>query len=487
MRAIRAASSAALFDRTGTVAIEQACARQLAPRALMQSAGLAIARLALALYPHAQRPWIACGYGNNAGDGLEAAVHLKSWGKSPVVTLLAQAQSLPADAAAAYVLCTQAGVELQPSAPSDCDFVIDAILGIGRAPSEPEGALKALILATQSCARPVVAVDIPSGLDSDRGHATHVHVRADHTLNLLTLKPGCFTGQGRDLCGQIWFDDLAVSRLVHPPTVAPVAELLTPPTLPARPHASHKGLYGDVTIVGGAPGMTGAAVLAGSAALHHGAGRVFLSLLDPTAPSLIEPWPELMVRPWRDLVGQDVAWVVGCGGGGSAHALPAAMLDLLKQPHPLVLDADALNTLAADTDLRRLLVQRGDKGWATVATPHPLEAARLLGTSTPEVQHDRLVAAAGLVQQLHCVVVLKGSGTVVAAPARAPAINLTGNARLATAGTGDVLAGMIGAYMAQGLHAWEAACLAVYTHGRYADQWPTNAPLTAAALSKGRG
>ncbi len=321
----------------------------------------------------------------------------------------------------------------------------------------------------------MIAVDVPSGLSADTGQGDSV--RADHTLCLLTLKPGLFTARGRDAAGQVWFDDLQVAAA---PDLA-CAELAGPPAVPARPHASHKGSYGDVAVIGGAPGMAGAAVLAATAALTAGAGRVFLCPLDARAAGLLPNRPELMVRDWVSLPLETMVVAVGCGGGTAvASALPA----VLARARSLVLDADALNEVAADPALQGALRERTAHGQPTVLTPHPLEAARLLGVQTADVQADRLRSARELAQRFGCVVVLKGSGTVIAAPGALPRINPTGNARLATGGTGDVLAGMLAAALAGGGDAVDAAAAAVYRHGLLADQWPVQQPLTAGALAR---
>lgn len=451
--------------------LEQRAAAALPPHTLMQRAGLAVARLALAVAPHARTVWIACGPGNNGGDGFEAALHLKQRGKEAVVTWLGDASRTPEDARTSTQRALAAGIAIAPQPPARWDLAIDALLGIGSTRA-PEGAMLAQVRALRG--GPVLAVDVPSGLDADTGHATEA-VQATHTLSLLALKPGLFTAQGRDAAGTVWFDDLQVAMQDEPP----LALLSPPPAAAARAHASHKGSYGDVAVIGGAPGMAGAVLLAARAALHHGAGRVFAGFLDPAAPALDPRQPDLMVRAWDslDLPGMVVA--CGCGGGSAVRdALPRAM-----NARALVLDADALNAVAADPQLQALLAARGRRGAPTVLTPHPLEAARLLGTGTAQVQANRLAAARKLAQRFASVVVLKGSGSVIAAADGSLRINPTGNARLAIAGTGDVLAGMVAARLASGEDACAAASAAVYLHGLAADRWPREVPLTASALA----
>ncbi|MCW5648516.1 MAG: NAD(P)H-hydrate dehydratase [Ramlibacter sp.] len=478
--------------------LEAAAQAALPPHALMQRAGLAVAQLALAVAPHARTVWVACGPGNNGGDGLEAALHLRSWGKEVVVTHAAGPGSPPADAAASLARARDAGVRVA-DAPSEGltagDLGIDALLGLGSRRA-PEGRLAHWIATLNASSAPVLAVDLPSGLHGDHGtHATDsiaedgqsaradCFVRAQHTLSLLTLKPGLFTAGGRDAAGQIWFDDLGV-----PAPADATAHLLGPPADTGRAlglHASHKGSYGDVAVVGGAAGMAGAALLAAQAALHAGAGRVFVGLLDP-APLPADPsQPELMLRGWSTLPLASAAVVCGCGGGEAVReALPA----VLHGAAQLVLDADALNALAADTALQALVRARARRQpHTTVITPHPLEAARLLGQGTTAVQADRLGAALALADRFQCTVVLKGSGSVIATPGETPAINPTGNARLATAGTGDVLAGLTGALLARGYRAHDAAGAAAYRHGQVADGWPRGRGLTASRLAQALG
>ncbi|MBK6006469.1 NAD(P)H-hydrate dehydratase [Ramlibacter ginsenosidimutans] len=461
-----------LHDVAAIRRIEQRATAALPAHALMQRAGLAVARLALALAPHARTIWVACGPGNNGGDGFEAALHLKQWGKDPVVTWLGEEARTPDDARASLQRARAAGVRFAADAPAGAGFAIDALLGIG-ATRSPEGRLLQQIQALNDGPAPVLAVDVPSALHADTGSSVAC-VRAAHTLSLLALKPGLFTAQGRDAAGVVWWDDLQVQD-PEPAT----AMLAGAPPAAARPHASHKGSYGDVAVVGGAPGMAGAALLCARAALHHGAGRVFVGFLDPAAPALDPQQPDLMVRAWDSLDFTTMAVACGCGGGEAVRAaLPRAL-----HARALVLDADALNAIAGDGSLQSLLVARGQSGAPTVLTPHPLEAARLLDLTAAEVQANRLATARDLARRFACVVVLKGSGSVIATPDEKVRINPTGNARLAIAGTGDVLAGMVAARLANGEDAFEAASAAVYLHGLAADRWPAHEPLTASALA----
>ncbi|GAA4345462.1 bifunctional ADP-dependent NAD(P)H-hydrate dehydratase/NAD(P)H-hydrate epimerase [Variovorax defluvii] len=483
MQRITAATAAPLFGTDASRRIEQAAAATLPPHALMQRAGLAVARLAMAVAPNARTIWIACGPGNNGGDGLEAAAQLQGRGFAPVVTRIGDDTRLPPDARASLQRARDAGVRFADAPPAHADLVLDALLGLGAARA-PGGLMADWLRRMHAGPAPVLSIDLPSGLNADTGAlslnflAPAAHRTQDARrlcLSLLTLKPGLFTGQGRDAAGELWFDDLAAS----PGDVPLTARLPGAPVPMNRRHATHKGSYGDVAVVGGAPGMAGAALLAATAALHGGAGRVYLAPLDAALPALAPTQPELMFRRPAALPLEDLTVVCGCGGG---EAIRDLLPQVLGGSRALVLDADALNAVAADEALQRQLAGRA--GRPTVLTPHPLEAARLLGTGTAEVQADRLRAATELAQRFGATVVLKGSGTIVAAPNQTPWINPTGNARLATAGTGDVLAGMIGAALAAGHEPMTAAWQAVWTHGERAERWPAHRPLTAGALAR---
>ncbi|WP_414015835.1 NAD(P)H-hydrate dehydratase [Limnohabitans sp.] len=475
--------------------------QNLSATPLMQSAGMACAQLAMAVAPHARRIWVAAGPGNNGGDGLEAAVHLHQWGKEVVVSLIASPGSGPADAQAALERAQKAGVRIQNKVPDQWlqqmdarDLCIDALLGIGA--TRPLGAdLRTCVQAMQNGWAPVLSIDVPTGLNplsgqwlgGDSSHsADTLAVRADHTLCLIAVQAGLLMGHGRDACGQIWLDNLGYLHSEH--SVPARAWLNTPYTTSPKPHASHKGSHGDVAVIGGegmatqGMDMRGAAVLAATAALHAGAGRVILSLLSGQASDNAPP--DVMQRKFKRLELEKLHVVCGCGGGS---AVQSVLPEVLRRSAQLVLDADGLNAVADDNALQQALRQRATLQTAlqpTVITPHPLEAARLLGCNTQQVQNDRLKAAQELAERYQCAVVLKGSGTVIAAPGRTLRINTTGNGRLAIGGTGDVLAGLVGARMAQGLNGFDAACVAVAQHGQVADDWPSGEGLTASRLAQ---
>lgn len=484
-----------LHDTASTRAIEQAALAAHPTPPLMARAGESLARLGRALAPHARRTLVLAGPGNNGGDGLVAARLLHS-ARHPVhVSLLADPGRLPADAAQALRMASSAGVEIRHfDAAEKLDFgpqdlAIDALLGIG-ARRAPAGLLAAAIRWQRRWPGITLAADLPSGLHPDTGALLgELAVRAQATLGLLTLKPGCLTAHGRDHAGQLWWNDLGQAL---PEASAWLAGMPGPG---ARPHAAHKGSFGDVWLLGGADGMAGALALASGAALAAGAGRVFACPL----ADLRHPAPayraEAMLRSVTEALQASVlaqaTVVAGCGGGTAvADALPP----LLDRSARLLLDADALNLVAASPALQAALRGRAARQLVTVLTPHPLEAARLLGQSSLEVQADRLQAAQALADRYQAVVVLKGSGTVVAGPGRRPVINPTGNAALGTAGTGDVLAGWLAGLWAQAAGAglgqapdspMDCACDAVWWHGDAADRHAAagqHGPLRAADL-----
>jgi hydroxyethylthiazole kinase-like uncharacterized protein yjeF len=425
-------------------------------------------------------------------------LHLHLWGKDVTVSLIASPESGPSDAQLALQRAQQAGVRIQASLPTDWlqqmdpqDLCIDALLGIGA--TRPLSAdLLACVQAMNNCLAPVLAIDVPTGLNPQSGQwlggdsGDHVAVQADHTLSLIAIQAGLLMGHGRDASGQIWLDNLG--HLPSQKSVTPLAWLNTPYSSAPKNHASHKGSHGDVAVVGGegmathGMGMTGAAILAATAALHAGAGRVILSLLSGQASENAPP--DVMQREFKRLELEKLHVVCGCGGGS---AVQEVLPEVMQRSAQLVLDADGLNAVAQESSLHQALRQRS-KAQPTVITPHPLEAARLLGCNTAQVQNDRLKAAQELAERFQCCVVLKGSGTVIAAPGHTPRINITGNGRLAIGGTGDVLAGLVGARMAQGPNtleaAFDAACTAVAQHGQMADGWPKEEALTASRLAQ---
>lgn len=480
--------------------IESEALLQHPPFTLMARAGKAVFGLSAALFPYAQRIWVACGPGHNGGDGLVAATHwqqrLNPHKGQVIVTWLGDPDSCSPDVQKALGSAKAAGVCFQAQSPQKYDLAVDAIWGLGLArPPQGEGAK--WVEKLQLTSQPVVCVDLPSGLHADTG-AWMANCPAEplgprHTLSLLTLKIGLWTGQGRACCGHLWHDDLDVPATNH----VPPAWLQGPSATKglgdhANPqHWAHKGSKGQVWIIGGQqdsanePSMVGAAWLAARAALRNDAGRVYVSSqsieLDPGQPEIMHR-PISMTQD-QDVLNQSVV-VCGCGGGSwIANLLP----NLISGARRLLIDADGLNALASNPAMFQSLLSRQAQGWLTVLTPHPLEAARLLGTTTNEIQQNRLQAAQILVETTGCVVVLKGSGTVVAAPGHPPIVNPSGNGLLATAGTGDVLAGMLGAALSQlqqpsSTEVQKCCAQVVFAHGLKANQWAQSRGMVASDL-----
>lgn len=447
-------------------------------KSLMQKAGLAAANLAIELVGNLPaKILVLAGPGNNGGDAFEVAAILASRGhavhvvqcgnvvdySSDALSSLRKAQSYHAQLIDAVALA---------SLPSDWALIIDGLFGIGLKRA-PEGAIAGLIrhinqLAAQN-AIPLLALDVPSGLNAETGQLAGtdgIAICATHTISFIGDKPGLHTGQGRDYAGRVSVESLGIPSSLFPPAKAHLntAESLKG-ILQPRKQNSHKGSYGDVVIIGGASGMVGAAILAARAAQFSGAGRIYCCI-PGVGPQYDSLHPEIMFRVPEEMDFEDHHVVIGPGLGTSA-AVQALLIGAIKSAKTLVVDADALNLIAVYPALAQLLASRTA---ASVLTPHPLEAARLLQQGVAEVQADRLFAARKLAQQLNAVIALKGSGSIICEANGDVSINTTGNPALASGGTGDVLAGVTGALLAQGCSAAEAARIAVWAHGYAADE-----------------
>ncbi len=492
-RAARAALP--LWGEAALRAAEAHWAPLLPAHALMQRAGEAASRLLAARWPHARRVLLLCGPGNNGGDGLAAAASLARRDVAPRLRVVLvgcgdasqwNPQRRPADWCWALAQARAAG--LQPVAWEggdaagwlrDADAVVDALLGLGLREA-PRGQLGEAVQALDGRPEglPLLALDLPSGLRGATGEAPGAHVRADATLAMLGLQPGHVGGPQAAACGELWLDALQVDMRAAAPA-APRALLGDSDSalraLPPLHRAAHKGERGDVRLFGGAAGMTGALWLAARAALLLGGGRVYAASLDPRAPAVDAEFPELMLRDVDSLLeaargaGRGAAChVFGPGAGASPQAL-RCLLELLDAPQPLVIDADGLNLLAAqprDGAAWQALRRRAHAAWLT---PHPTEAARLLECETSSVQSDRLAAARRLCELTGAQVVLKGAGSVIACTDGTTWVNHGGNGLLATAGTGDVLAGALGACLARSAGASHAARAAVWLHAAAAE------------------
>ncbi len=350
-------------------------------------------------------------------------------------------------------------------------LIVDGLFGIGLARA-PEGLYAQWIasanrLAERDCC-PLLALDCPSGLNPETGASLLPTIRASHTLSFIAAKPGLYMADGPDHCGEVRIADLALDSVAE---CAPDGWLLSrddfAERLKPRRRNTHKGSFGNAGVLGGAKSMVGAAFLAGRAALKLGAGRVYVGLLDGEAPAVDLQQPELMLRRADVLLQTDLqALACGPGLGRSSEAL-RLLEQSLKAPVQLVLDADALNLLADDGRLEGNLTNRVGPA---ILTPHPAEAARLLGCSVRDIQNDRVRAAVELADRYRSHIALKGCGTVIALTDGRWWINNTGNPGMATAGMGDVLCGLIIALLAQNWPPEMALLAAVHLHGAAADR-----------------
>ena len=443
--------------------------RRHADEPLMDRAGAAAADIAAAMLARHRGPVaVLAGPGNNGGDACACARRLHASGFDVTVVWAADPARLAPAAAAAHAEASAAGVRFVPEPPSRRPaLVVDGLFGIGlsRPVAEP---YDGWIEWANAQAAPILALDVPSGLDAATGVAHRPTIAAAATATFIALKPGLLTGDGPDHCGELSVHDLGLdltgvaagARLEWRPLACDL-----PAILARRTRKTHKGTFGRACIIGGAEGLVGAALLAGRAAIRLGAGRVVVGLAARNPPLVDWASAELMLRDAAS-VGDDYdAWVVGpgLGSGERAHAIVAKAAG---QAQPLVLDADALNAIAVDATLRDAVAQRTSP---TLATPHPAEAARLLRSDTAAVQADRVRAATDIASALRANVVLKGAGSIVARPDGSFDVNASGNPALATAGSGDVLAGILGALLAQGIAAEDALRIGVCVHGAAAD------------------
>lgn len=453
-------------------AIERAAYADLEPGTLMRRAGAAAASYALELLGDRRDlpVLLLAGPGNNGGDALEMAAVLAEAGIDATVLFPPGQQESSPEAASAHERAREGTVGFIDMLPPDAQWglVVDGLFGIGL--TRPlEGEYRELARALDGMRCPVLALDVPSGLDADTGAVVGpdgVAVRATHTISFLGDKPGLHTADGRDHAGQVRVAGLGLEPALFP---APAARLGSVQAfaqwLRARRHNTHKGSFGDVAVIGGAHGMAGAAVLAARGALFAGAGRTFVAMID-AGPGYDSVQPEIMFRPADGFEFERRTLVVGPGMGGSATAM-RLLAQALDSDSPVVIDADAVNLVGASPDLLGRLAGRGAPA---LLTPHPLEAARLLGVTAAAIQADRLAAARQIAARTGATVILKGAGSVIAHPEGGLSINPTGNAGLATAGSGDVLSGICGALLAQGWPAWEAALGGAWIHGAAADQ-----------------
>jgi hydroxyethylthiazole kinase-like uncharacterized protein yjeF len=458
-----------LFMAVDCRAIDRDWADAHPATSLMERAGKAAAELAGTLASESgESVLILAGSGNNGGDALLAARWLATQGFRVIVASRADPARLQPDAARAWAGWRESGGTVLADIPplQRYSLVIDGLFGVGLQ-RDIDGDDARWIETVNGLKCPKLALDVPSGLDSDSGRVRGCALRADHTLTFLGLKPGLFTADGPDYTGQLHLDTLGIDAAALPavPGIA-LTQLESRHRLPARRQNSHKGLFGRVGIIGGASGMVGACLIAGRAALQQGAGSVTLGVLDErVVVDYLEP--RLMFAVAENLVeGHPDVLAIGPGLGQQprAHAL---LVTALAAPCPLVLDADALNLLAGDVGLAKQAARRTHP---TLLTPHPGEAARLLEASSADIQANRIEAAQRLSTQYHAHVALKGAGTIIAHPDGRYAISTSGGPWLAQAGSGDRLTGMLAALLGQGMDAGNALEAAVWLHGETASE-----------------
>ncbi len=433
-----------------------------------------------------QRIIVICGPGNNGGDGLAVARHLKNRGANMAIFHLADPDRYHGDAAANQAIVAAMGIESTTvrdenglgkltNAAAGADLIIDAIFGTGLT-REVDGIFTAAITAINQAPAPVTAVDIPSGLNSDNGRIMGAAVRADLTVTFGLGKIGLHTGHGPDLCGGIEVVDISI-----PPAATRAAGIMTTllddnevrAMIPRRPRDGHKGTFGHVFVVAGSRGKTGAGILAARGAMASGCGLVTIAVPWDLNPIFATTLSEAMTIPLpgsrdgrietadleliRTETAKRSAVVIGPGLGTEPDTAELVLNLVSDNEKPMIIDADGLNIIASAGKFK------GNDN--TVLTPHPGEMARLLDTETTAVQADRPQAARKFARMSGAVVLLKGAGTVIAHPDGRMAINPEGSPVLATGGSGDVLAGLIGGLMAQGTTAYDAACLGAYLHG----------------------
>ncbi len=434
---------------------------------LMERAGSAAAAVAREMIGDSQLPvLVLAGPGNNGGDAFVVARLHRQSGRDVLLVFAGDPMRLPPDARRACDAWIATGGECLSDMPDGpWGLIVDGLFGVGLA-RPIEGRYADWIDRANASGCPILALDIPSGLGAETGCVTGPAIRATRTVTFIALKPGLLTGDGPDHCGELVACDLGLP--IPAGDGRRIAPDLFRSCLQPRQHNSHKGSFGSVAILGGAPGMAGAALLAGRAALGLGAGRVYLGMLERLPVDLGQP--ELMLRGPDEALAAATVVAIGPGLGQTIQA-SELLMRTLESPRPLVLDADALNLLAEVTLLQRMLAVRPAP---TFLTPHPAEAARLLGTRTEDIQSNRLSAARELARRFKAHVALKGCGTIVVAPDGRWFINATGNPGLATAGSGDVLTGMLAALLAQHWTPLEAQLGAVHLHGAAADACAAN-------------
>ncbi|MCL2075055.1 MAG: NAD(P)H-hydrate dehydratase [Betaproteobacteria bacterium] len=418
---------------------------------------------------------VLAGVGNNGGDAISAAILLRQAGLAVITLFPGRGHVLSSETDAACQQFVASGGKFSADIPGNTRFslIIDGLFGIGLS-RPPEGHHAYLIETANRISReqncPMLALDCPSGLDADCGFAYPPTIVASHTLTFIAAKPGLYTGDGPDYCGEIRIADLGLKDISARADGRLLSTELFAHCLRPRPANSHKGNYGNIGILGGATAMQGAVLLAGRAALKLGAGKVYVGMFDAKAVDFVHP--ELMLRQAARIFDTPLA-ALACGPGmGLVGQAREILPRVLSMQTSLILDADALNLLASVPSLSAMSAQiqaRRKQGFPTILTPHPVEAARLLASTAAAVQQNRVGSALELARRFQAWVALKGCGSVIASPDGQWWINTSGNPGMAGPGFGDVLTGFIATLAGQGWPPKEALLTAVHLHGRAAD------------------
>ena len=440
---------------------------------LMERAGIAAFETLGRAFPAARRLSIVCGPGNNGGDGFVLARHAAAAGLTVRVGLLGDPARLRGDALGAHQRMRDAGIEAHSYSADildDAEVIVDALFGTGL-DRQVEGAWGECIVHMNASPAPVLAMDIPSGLHADTGRVLGTSVCAALSVTFIGLKQGMFTGEARDHCGRVVFDDLGVPPALYEriPASAQRAEMATiGGILGTRRRSQHKGSFGHVLIIGGDTGFAGAARMAGEAAARVGAGLTSIATRAAHAGVLASQRPELMCHGVEDAHALapllERATVVAVGPGLGRGEWGRAMLSAaLAASQPLIVDADGLNLLAESAPDAHGSAQ------ARIMTPHPGEAGRLLQCPSQHIEEDRFAAAGEIAQRYRATVVLKGAGTLVCESNQVIHVCEGGNPGMASGGMGDVLSGVIAGLVAQGLAPTVAARAGVLLHAAAAD------------------
>lgn len=430
---------------------------------------------------------IISGKGNNGGDGFLAARHLRDAGADVSVCITADASDIKGDAKINFDILVKTGFhislirsvdELEPVL-AQCDAVVDAMYGTGLK-GDITGLIADVINAINKCGKTVISVDIPSGVDADNGQIQGVCVKADITATFALPKLGLFLYPGAAYTGVVFAADIGIPHELYDDIKVEITtQEFAAESLPDRSHDAHKGTFGTTVVIAGSRGMTGAAALASEAVLKSGAGLSVLcvpvSLQQMMATKLTEVMTKGLPETADVMLSSSAldealqvcekasSIVLGCGIGICDDTCEFVNAFIKASKAPMVIDADALNCISKSNEKSSIFRNN------LVITPHPAEMARLLGTTTAEIQSDRLGAARKASQQFGCVVVLKGAGTVIMNSDGRAFVNTTGNPGMATGGTGDILAGVIGSLISQGMNAFDAAVSGVFIHGAAGD------------------